>query len=192
MASRRRSSVTVPKTVRGSRSRNVTAALPTGNCCPGKPVSISCSGIMVESVPPSDGRSGSPDGGGWVLRPHDRSVHGGCGGPVLDVEVVHLGLVVEVVVRHLRVVGRGRDHDEPERRAGGRRGRPAVDVIRNRELGRDVDVRERRPGWRANGRERPPLRAAGSRYRGRLCRWSACWVVLGTLVVTRRRPSVRS
>ena len=45
---------------------------------------------------------------------NERSVNGGWGGPVLDVEVVHLGLVVEVVVRHPRVVGRRRDHDEPE------------------------------------------------------------------------------
>ena len=59
------------------------------------------------------------------------SVHGGRGGPVLDVEVAHLGLAVEVVVRHLRVVGRRGDHDEPERGAGGRQRRPAVrDLIR--------------------------------------------------------------
>ena len=51
---------------------------------------------------------------GFLLRPHERSVHGGCGGPVLDVEVAYLSLVVEVVVRRLRVVGRRRDHDEPE------------------------------------------------------------------------------
>ena len=33
------------------------------------------------------------------------------------------------------------DHDEPERGAGGRRGRPAVDVMRHGEPGGDVDVR---------------------------------------------------
>ena len=48
------------------------------------------------------------------------SVHSGRGGPVLDVEVAHLGLVVEVVVRHLRVVGRRRDHYEPEGGSSGR------------------------------------------------------------------------
>ena len=62
-------------------------------------------------------------------------------GPVLDVEVVHLGLVVEVVVRHVRVVGRRRDHDDPERGPGGRRGWPAVDVMGQCEPGGDVDVR---------------------------------------------------
>ncbi len=36
-----------------------------------------------------------------------RSVHGGFGGPVLDVEVAHLGLVVEVVVGHVQIVGGG-------------------------------------------------------------------------------------
>ena len=78
---------------------------------------------------------------GFLLRPHERSVHGGCGEPVLDVDVAHLGLFVEVAVRRLRVVGRRRDHGEPERGAGGRRGRPAVDVMRHGEPGRDVDVR---------------------------------------------------
>ena len=39
--------VTVPKTVRRSRSTNVTT-LPTGNGCPGKRVSVGCSGIVVE------------------------------------------------------------------------------------------------------------------------------------------------
>ena len=61
--------------------------------------------------------------------------------PVLDVEVAHLGLVVEVVVRHVRVAGRRRDHDEPERGPGGRWGRPAVDVMRQCEPRGDVDVR---------------------------------------------------
>ena len=59
-----------------------------------------------------------------------RLVHGGCGGPVLDVEGAHPGLVVEVVVRQVRVVGRRCDYDEPERGPGGRRGRPAVDAMR--------------------------------------------------------------
>ena len=63
---------------------------------------------------------------GCLLRPHERSEYGGCGGPVLDVDVAHLGLVVEVAVRHLWVVGRRRDHDDPERGAGGRRGRAAT------------------------------------------------------------------
>ena len=78
---------------------------------------------------------------GCLLRPHERSVHGGCGGAVLDVDVAHLGLFVEVVVRHVRVVGRRRDHDEPERGPGGRRGGPAVDVMRQGEPRGDVDVR---------------------------------------------------
>ena len=73
---------------------------------------------------------------GWLLRPHGGAVHRGCGGPVLDVESVHLPLDVEVVVRHVRVVGRRRDHDEPEGGSGGRRGRPAVDVMRQCEPGR--------------------------------------------------------
>ena len=70
-----------------------------------------------------------------------RSVHGGCGGPVLDVGVAHLGQVVKVVVRHLLVVGRRCDHHEPERGAGRRRGRPAIDVIGHGESGRDIAVR---------------------------------------------------
>ena len=41
--------------------------------------------------------------------------------PVLDVEVAHPGVVVEVVVGHVRVAGRRRDHDGPERGSGGRR-----------------------------------------------------------------------
>ena len=41
----RRSSVTAGKTVRRWRSRNVTT-FPTGNCCPGKRVSIGCSGRL--------------------------------------------------------------------------------------------------------------------------------------------------
>ena len=43
-----------------------------------------------------------------MLRPNGRSVHGGCGGPVLDAAVAHLGFFVEVVVRRLWVVGRRR------------------------------------------------------------------------------------
>ena len=76
-----------------------------------------------------------------TLPPNGRSVHGECGGPVLNVEAAHLGLVIEVVVRHVRVAGRRRDHDEPERGPGERRGRPAVDVMRHCEPGGVVDVR---------------------------------------------------
>ena len=47
MASWRRSSVTVPRTVRRLRSSSVTT-LPTGNRCLGKRVSIGCSDIVVE------------------------------------------------------------------------------------------------------------------------------------------------
>ena len=46
----------------------------------------------------------------------------------------------EVAVRRLRVVGQRRDLDEPERGVGGRRGQPAVDVMRHGEPGADVDV----------------------------------------------------
>ena len=90
------------------------------------------------------GRESRPRGrrvsAGCLLRPHERSVHGGCGGPLLDVDVSHLGLFVEVAVRRLRVVGRRRDHGEPERGAGGRRSRPAVDVMRQGEPCGDVDA----------------------------------------------------
>ena len=100
--------------------------------CPRLPLGVSSIGAggWVERTFRPRGRRRSA---GCLLRPHEWSVHGGCGGPVLDVEVAHLGLVVEVVVRHLRVVGRRPDHDEPERVTGGRRGRAAVDVMRHRD-----------------------------------------------------------
>lgn len=63
---------------------------------------------------------------GCLLRPHERSVHGGCGGPVLNVEAAHRGRVVWVVVRCLRVVGRRRDQAGPHGApAEGRAGRRA-------------------------------------------------------------------
>ena len=85
-----------------------------------------------------------------------------CSGRTRGQCTVHLRLVVEVVVGHLRVVGRRRDHDEPERGPGGRRGRPAVDVMRQREPGGDVDVRRvDLDGWQVvesdGGFERPGL-----------------------------------
>ena len=51
-----------------------------------------------------------------------------------------MACAVEVVVRHVRIVGRRRVHDEPERGSDERRGRPAVDVMRQCEPGGDVDV----------------------------------------------------
>ena len=104
---------------------------PHGELLPGEAVSIGCSGRLPRFAWRRGACSGR-DG---------RSVRGGCGGPVLDVEVVYLGLVVEVVVRHVRVVGRRRDHEEPERGPGRRRGRPAVDVLGQGEPGGGVDVR---------------------------------------------------
>lgn len=76
-----------------------------------------------------------------VLRPHERSMHASCGGTALNVDVAHLRPVVEVMVRHFRVARRRRDHNEPERRAGGMRVRPAVDVTRHGEPGGDVVLR---------------------------------------------------
>lgn len=85
--------------------------------------------VDVLSPPGVDGTTGlgtrgthpSPRLGG-LPRPPRRSVHGRCGGPVLDVEVVHLDPAVEVALRHVRVVARRRDHDEPERGSARRRG----------------------------------------------------------------------
>ena len=67
------------------------------------------SNIMVESVPPGGRPVDTVRLAAGVLAPaaNGRSAHAGCGGPVLDVEVAHPGLVVEVVVRHVRVVGGG-------------------------------------------------------------------------------------
>ena len=90
-----------------------------------------CRSRPVDAVRPGAGSACSGRNG--------RSVHGGCGGPVLVVEVAHLGVVVEVVVRHVRVGERRRDHDEPEGGFGERRGRPAVDVRQCERCG-DVDV----------------------------------------------------
>ena len=118
------------------------------------------SGLPIDVDSPGHGRA-APWGrfGRWLLAPsggdgitglgtgacpgrNGRSVLGGCGGPVLDVEVAHPGLIVEVVVSHVRVVGRRwREHDEHERGSGGKRGRPAVDVTRHREPRGDVAVR---------------------------------------------------
>ena len=76
-----------------------------------------------------------------------RSVQGGWGGPVLDVEVARLSVGVEVVVRRVRVVGLRRGHGEAERSPGGRRGRSAVDVMGQCELRGDVRRWARRRGW---------------------------------------------
>ena len=96
-----------------------------GRGCAVRPLSEAPPGRVVnrggrvgqKNFPPAGRRVSA----GFLLRPHERSVHGGCGGPVLDVEVAYLSLVAGVVVRHLRVVGRRRDHDDPERGACGRR-----------------------------------------------------------------------
>ena len=66
------------------------------------------------SVDQSFGHRGRRRTASPLVPPYALSVHRDYGGPVLDVEVAHLGLVVEVMVRHFRVVGRRRDHDEPE------------------------------------------------------------------------------
>ena len=101
---------------------------------------------------------------GCLLLPHERSVHGGCGGPAGDVDAAHLGLVIEVVARHRRVVGRRRDQVEPERGPGRRRGRPAADVMRHGEVVRLVaDCLQRAPSWsrtttRPHSRSLPPWR----------------------------------
>ena len=126
--------------VGGLRGRRVAGARVFSARCPRLPLGARSRGVggWAKRAARPRGRRVSA---GFLLRPHERSVHGGCGGPVLDVDVAHLGLVAGVVVRRLRVVGRRRDHGEPERGAGGRRSRPSVDVMRHGEPGGDVDVR---------------------------------------------------
>ena len=67
---------------------------------------LSCSGSVAESVIATQPWTRFAWQRGAGSDRNERSVHGGCVGPVLDVEVAHLGLVVEVMVGHLRVAGR--------------------------------------------------------------------------------------
>ena len=168
MASWRLSSVTAGKTVRRWRSRNVTT-LPTGICCPGKRVSISCSSIVAEAVPPGGrGRGFAPRGETACSGRTGGQCNGGCGGPVLDAEVAYLGLFVEVVVRRLGSQDGGVITTRPdEAPAGG--GVAVCRLDATRRAGRRRRRSACRPGWWAGGRGGPRLRAGGSRSRSR-CR----------------------
>ena len=81
----------------------------------GRPLSEAPAGRVVNRGGWVGQKSGPPAGPGQVrgvLAPAARAVSARrLRWPVLDAEAVHLGLVVEVMVRRLQVVGRRRDHD---------------------------------------------------------------------------------
>ena len=81
-------------------------------------------------------------GAGCLLRPQRAVSARRLRWAVLDVEVAHLGLVVEVVVGHVGSWGGGVITMRPNEIRGGRRGQPVVDVMGQCEPGGDgrVDV----------------------------------------------------